>query len=330
MTSSTKTTTFLDAYNYKYKRTVFELAILLKTNKAFEEFTQSLMAFITNAQMVDPKFVINPINENSKEKNISSKVEISPKMTKLGLHIKISGYGNVFHRKIVWGNQDNERKGHKTEKDEYRNLTVYFSMVISSKVKPQEIIERVTHKWACLNGTCLQVKDLQSTESKTVVTFFKVSTLTPRDVLLAKLKKILLEAQNQALNNCQDPSTFDFTLDEGIKHGAALPPMNLPIQVALLKGAHVTAFNRIGHHAQHVRKSWHLEVDKKYAAKMKGLIQCAKEYGCFEEIWGSHTHLSKVTDSNSTARNAKRQVDVAQIHTNTCSPRSKSLSLNIE
>jgi hypothetical protein len=92
--------------------------------------------------------------------------------------------------------------------------------------------------------------------------------------------------------------------------------MNLRIQVALLKGAHATAFNRIGHHAQHACKSWHLEVDKKYAAKMKGLIQCAKEYGCVEEIWGSHTHLSKVTDSNSTAREAKRQVDVAQIHTN--------------
>jgi hypothetical protein len=74
---------------------------LLKTDKAFEEFTQALMAFITNAQMVDPKFIINPINKNSKEKNISSKGEISPNMTKLGLHIKISGYGNVFNRKKV-------------------------------------------------------------------------------------------------------------------------------------------------------------------------------------------------------------------------------------
>jgi hypothetical protein len=180
------------------------------------------MAFITNAQMVDPKFVINSINKNSKEKNISSKGEISPNLTKLGLHIKISGYGNVFHWKKVWGNQDNERKSHKTKKDEYRDPTVYFSMVISSKVKPQEIVEQVTHKWARLNGTCLQVKDIQSIESKTVVPFFKVSTLTPRDVLLARLKKILLEAQNRALNNCQDPSTFDFTLDKGIKHGASL------------------------------------------------------------------------------------------------------------
>jgi hypothetical protein len=49
---------------------------------------------------------------------------------------------------------------------------------------------------------------------------------------------------------------------------------------------------------------------------MKSLIQCAKEYGYVAELWGNHAHLSEVTDNNSTAREAKRQVDVAQIHTN--------------
>jgi hypothetical protein len=49
---------------------------------------------------------------------------------------------------------------------------------------------------------------------------------------------------------------------------------------------------------------------------MKGLVQCAKEYGCVEEVWGCHAHLSEVTDAKSTANEAKRQVDVAQAHTN--------------
>jgi hypothetical protein len=53
------------------------------------------MAFTTNVQMVDSKFVINPLNPNSKEKNISSKGEISPNMKKLGTHIKIPGNGNI-------------------------------------------------------------------------------------------------------------------------------------------------------------------------------------------------------------------------------------------
>ena len=49
---------------------------------------------------------------------------------------------------------------------------------------------------------------------------------------------------------------------------------------------------------------------------MKGLIQCAKTYGCVEDMWGYHAHLSEVTDFSSTPREAKRQVDVAQAHTN--------------
>ena len=36
------------------------------------------MAFISNAQMVDLNFVINPLNPSSKEKSIGYKVEISP------------------------------------------------------------------------------------------------------------------------------------------------------------------------------------------------------------------------------------------------------------
>jgi hypothetical protein len=60
--------------------------------------------------MVDPKFVINPIKPSSKEKNISNKSEISPNMTKLGTHIKISGNGNAFNEKKIWSNQANDRK----------------------------------------------------------------------------------------------------------------------------------------------------------------------------------------------------------------------------
>jgi hypothetical protein len=100
--AATWTTSFLDTFIYPYSRVTLELAVTLKSDKAFDKFTQVLMSFITNAQMVDPKFVINPINHNSKEKNITSKGKISPNMTKLGSHIKISGNGNAFNKQRVW------------------------------------------------------------------------------------------------------------------------------------------------------------------------------------------------------------------------------------
>jgi hypothetical protein len=65
--NTNKSTSFLEDVVYKHSRIILELAIALKSDKAFEEFTQALMAFITNSQMVDPKFVINPINPASKD-----------------------------------------------------------------------------------------------------------------------------------------------------------------------------------------------------------------------------------------------------------------------
>ena len=53
-----------------------------------------------------------------------------------------------------------------------------------------------------------------------------------------------------------------------------------------------------------------------HAAKMKSLVEIAKVYKCVEAYWGVHAHLSEVTDIMSTASEAKRQVEIAQKHTN--------------
>ena len=53
-----------------------------------------------------------------------------------------------------------------------------------------------------------------------------------------------------------------------------------------------------------------------YATKIKSLVEIAKAYKCIETHWGVHAHLSKVTDIKSTASEAKRQVEIAQKHTN--------------
>ncbi len=78
----------------------------------------------------------------------------------------------------------------------------------------------------------------------------------------------------------------------------------------------MSTFNKLSSRAQYARKSWHLEVATKHATKMKGLVQMAKKYSIIKQFWGRHAHVSKVTDQKSTPREAKRQVDGAQAHTN--------------
>jgi hypothetical protein len=312
-----KSTSFLDTHVHKHRRTILELAILLTSEKKFEEFTQALMALLTNAQMVDPKFVINPLSPDSKGKDITSKGEISPNMTKLGEHIKISGNGNAFNKRKVWDTAGDGRKSRKSnKKDEFQDPTVYFSMIVSSDVNPKEIIDRTTHEWSRMNGVRLQIKELQSVDSETVVSFYKVSKLTPKEVLLAELRKILLAAQEKAKEDALDPDVYDFILDLDVEEIDSLPEMTLKIQTAKLRGEDLSTFNRLSNRAQFARKTWHLEVPSKFATKMKGLVELAKTYKCVEAYWGVHAHLSEVTDFKSSASEAKKQVEIAQKHTN--------------
>ncbi len=44
------------------RRIVLEIAIVLTKEDTFDEFAKALASLLSNAQIVNPKFVINPIN----------------------------------------------------------------------------------------------------------------------------------------------------------------------------------------------------------------------------------------------------------------------------
>ena len=196
------------------------------------------------------------------------KGDISPNMTRLGEHIKISGNGpNVFNRRNEWDNADGGRNARKSnKKEEFQDPTVYFSMFVSSEIPPKVIIERTTHEWARTNGVRLQIKELQFVDSETVVSIYKVSKLTPKAVILEELKKILIMAQKKARADELDYKCFDFLLDLDVEDHSTLPAMTLRIQNAKLRGEDVSTFNKLNNWAQFARKTWHLEGPSMYAA----------------------------------------------------------------
>jgi hypothetical protein len=167
-----------------------------------------------------------------------------------------------------------------------------------------------------MNGHQLQIKELQFVDSETVVTFYKVSKLSLEDVLLAELKKNLHMAQAKTREDDLDEELYNFLMDMDVAIGETTPDMTLCVVQAKLKGENVSTFDRLSNCVQYAQKTWHLEVASKHATKMKGLIQMAKDYGCFEHYWGVHAHISEVTDLTSTAREAKCQVETAQKHIN--------------
>jgi hypothetical protein len=130
-----------------------------------------------------------------------------------------------------------------------------------------------------MNGVRLQIKELQSIDSETVVSFYKVSKLTPKDVILAKMTKILIKAQDMAKEDGLKDDLWDFSMEIDVPAGKTLPEMLLWVLTAKLRGEDLSTFNRLNNRAQFTQKTWHLEVASKHAMKMKGLVQMVNDYG---------------------------------------------------
>ncbi len=156
-------------------------------------------------------------------------------MTRLSSHIRISGNSNVFNKQKNWNTEDanTSRKNHKRET--FKDPTVWFTMVVSSEMDPKEIIERITHEWSRNGGTWIMIKELQDLDSETVVSIFKISTATRKDIILAELKRILNNAQAIAdSQGLEVHEQYDFSMELDVPLGEFLPPLNLRLQNAKL------------------------------------------------------------------------------------------------
>jgi hypothetical protein len=105
-----KTTKFVNNYIHPHRRIMVKLAIALTKEDTFNKFAKALASLLGNAQIVNPKFVINPIKSFSKDKNITTKADISTNMTKLGIHVQISGNGYTFLKKQQIGDKEIQGK----------------------------------------------------------------------------------------------------------------------------------------------------------------------------------------------------------------------------
>ncbi len=253
---------------------------------------------MVNAKMVDPHFVWNPNNPNAVGlANITSKSKIPTNMTMLGSHVKVSGGEYTFMKQRV--HKENKAMhahqggcGNNEKEQEYKDPTVYFNLVISLDIDPLEIIARTTYEWTRINGQHLQIKELQDVASKMLVSFFKLSMETAKGVIIAESEKILNEAREMAAKDDDDLQyKFNWSMDLDTPMGRNLPVFTLRNQVAKLWGKDVSIFNKLSYRAQNARKSYHLEVASKHAAKVKELVQYAKDAGIVKKLLGKpHAH----------------------------------------
>jgi hypothetical protein len=197
-------------------------------------------------------------------------------MTILGSHVKVSGSGYSFAKQHVCKENKNKRNqqrvhGDNKKEPKYIDPTVYFNLVISLDVEPAEIITPTSYEWTWMNGQCIKIKELQDLASKTVVSFFKLSTETAKSVIIAKFKKIQNKTRTVAAENYNNLRyKFNWSMEPVVPLDQELPIFTLQNQVAKLRGIDVSIFNKLSYRAQTARKSYHLEVALRHATKNEG------------------------------------------------------------
>jgi hypothetical protein len=179
-----KETRQIDSHPFKYKRVILEASIKLSEENPFAEFIAQLQDLLKNRQLVDPNFSLSPIKANGRTKLINNPAMVPTNMTLLGAYINVSrSFCNPFEKQKVLTKGPGLRK----KKEEFNNPIVYFSLAVAMDESPKELISRIQLEWSKKGGIKLEVKGLQSLESKVILMLFNVYTLTPKKTLLDEL-----------------------------------------------------------------------------------------------------------------------------------------------
>jgi hypothetical protein len=96
-------------------------------------------------------------------------------------------------------------------------------MAVATDTDPDELILRVIHEWHRMGGVHLQIKELQTIESETILLLFNIFTATNKKILLAELHEILTAARSHIQE--QDPLEFWWGFKD-MATNSSLPPLS--------------------------------------------------------------------------------------------------------
>ncbi len=223
---------------HNHKRVVVEAAFAFdRDDDRFKTFLSALASLLTFCRMVDEHFIINPVKENSRDKDWSDPTSLPTSMTALGAYFLTSGNSRIFEKARAGPKAKNGKK-------DSRPQAVYFTFAISSDLDPKEIMARVSVDWSMLGGTRLTVKSLGFFNTSTPIAIYFLWNEGHAPTLLEEFKTILNSVSHLESGGANLP----------------LPQMSLWKQVPRTPGQVTETFNHLSFQAQMARKAWHVEV----------------------------------------------------------------------
>ena len=269
------------AHKYTHPRTFVEAAITLIKEDKPKELIAAIKLLLTNGQILDPNFALAPLKHNdatTKPKLITTIDDVPVNFTHLGQYAFTSG-NRIFEKKKDWkGENDRHSKskkaGHRDnapEPETFKDPVVYFTVAVATDIPPRTLINGIRTEWEANGGGKLQVKDLQSQESKVVMALYFVYTGTPYHNILKTLNSILRNA-----TSINDHERMELEDDKEYK-APPIPGISIRLQVPCLKEMDTSSYDKLPYHVRENRKALHIETDSEDEAYLKDLIQFAKE-----------------------------------------------------
>jgi hypothetical protein len=296
------------AHVHTHPLTFVEAAISLKSDDKPKEFIGAMKLLLKNAKFLDPTFGLAPLKNlpGKQTKIIVAEDDVPTNFTHLGQYVFTSG-NRIFEKKKDWKNGAKQPHRDK-EADELKDPVVYFTIAIATDIPPRALIDGIRTEWETHGGGKLQVKDLQSHESKSMFALYFVYKDTPFHIIKKTLDDILTEAA--WLMHHRKMLTEDDKLEPNI------PQISIRSQVPRLKGVDSSRFDKLPYHVRENRKVLHIEAKPEDEKELKDMFQFAKERNLVALRLGKRAHISEVMDAESNPGEIKRMVKYAMGHAN--------------
>ncbi len=155
---------------------------------------------------------------------------------------------------------------------------VYFTMVWSCNIEPHEIISGIMVEWMRAGGMGLYT-----------FVILKLSIYVGVLTLVAEFKKLMEEVMRMMEEEA---------MADGEVLGLVLPPFALK-SPPKLPGLDPAEYAGLPSRQTTARRAWHVEMEKQHVHLFRRLIEKAKDFILFEDLWGRHVLISEVVDFNS-------------------------------
>jgi len=296
------------AHVHIHPLTFVEAAISLTSEDKPKEFIVAIKLLLKNAKFLDPTFGLAPLKNlpGKQTKIIVAEDDVPTNFTQLGQYAFTSG-NRIFEKKKDWRNGAKQPHRDK-EAEELKNPVVYFTIAIATDIPPRSLIDGIRTEWETHGGGKLQVKDLQSHESKSMFALYFVYKDTPFHIIKKTLDGILSEAAWMLHYRKMLPD--DDTTEPYI------PQISIRSQVPRLKGVDSSSFDKLPYHVRENRKVLHIKAKPEDEKELKDMFQFAKERNLVALRLGKRAHISEVMDAESNPGEIKRMVKYAMGHAN--------------